>query len=89
MTGRTRRLTAFMTLCAVKESRPLVGSSRKSTAGSLISAMPMLVRFACPPLMPRDSTSPMWVSAHFCSVGTAQQSERPPSAKRYHGTECT
>ena len=31
-----------------------------------MSAMPMLVRFACPPLMPRDSTSPMWVSAQPC-----------------------
>ena len=35
------------TSCAVYESRPEVGSSRNSTRGLVIMAMPMLVRFAC------------------------------------------
>lgn len=34
----------------VYESRPEVGSSRKRMRGALMSATPMLVRFACPPV---------------------------------------
>ena len=37
------------TSLAVKESRPDVGSSRKSTRGLVTSARPMLVRLLCPP----------------------------------------
>lgn len=39
----------------VYESRPEVGSSRKRMRGELMSATPMLVRFACPPAYTRDT----------------------------------
>lgn len=38
---------------AVLASSPEVGSSRKSTEGSIISSMPMLVLFLSPPEIPR------------------------------------
>ena len=43
----TSALTTAMTSLAVKESNPEVGSSRKSTRGLVMSAMPTFVRFAC------------------------------------------
>ena len=39
-------------LKAENESKPDVGSSRKRRAGSVISSMPTLVLFLCPPDMP-------------------------------------
>jgi len=58
--------TAERASAAVKESRPEVGSSMKSTWGLVTSARPMLVRLACPPaqraslLVP--GTSAAWLS---------------------------
>jgi hypothetical protein len=46
-------LSSLMTLKAENESRPDVGSSRKRRAGSVISSMPTLVLFLCPPEMPK------------------------------------
>ena len=43
----TRVLTTLTTSCAVKLSKPEVGSSRNSTRGSVMRATPTLVRFAC------------------------------------------
>ena len=51
------------TSLAVKESRPEVGSSRKSTRGLVTSASPMLVRFACPPAGTDMSEAPGGVNA--------------------------
>ena len=42
-----------MTDRAVVASSPVVGSSRNSTAGDTIISMAMLVRFFCPPEIPR------------------------------------
>mmetsp|Transcript_3984 Transcript_3984/g.8585 ORF Transcript_3984/g.8585 Transcript_3984/m.8585 type:complete len:227 (-) Transcript_3984:161-841(-) len=60
-------LTTDMTSLAVKESRPLVGSSRNNTMGLVTRAMPMLARFACPPLMPLRKGSPICTSLHVSS----------------------
>jgi hypothetical protein len=51
-----------LTSLAVNESRPLVGSSRNRMLGLVMRAMPMLVRLAWPPEMPRFSTLPMRTS---------------------------
>ena len=64
----TSPLTTVMTSLAVNESRPEVGSSRKSTRGLVTSAMPMLTRLACPPLMPRARLDPMRTSRQGASA---------------------
>ena len=43
---------------AVFASRPLVGSSRKRSAGETINSTPMLVRFRSPPEIPRMNWLP-------------------------------
>ena len=55
------------TLHAVNESSPLVGSSRKSTAGRITSSTPIEQRFFSPPDTPRIIRSPTSVSAHASS----------------------
>jgi len=42
-----------MTDRAVVASRPVVGSSRNNTAGDTIISIAILVRFLCPPDIPR------------------------------------
>ena len=49
-------------LSAVKESRPLVGSSSSNTLGLVISSKPMEVRFFSPPESPFRNTLPTKVS---------------------------
>mmetsp|Transcript_39168 Transcript_39168/g.76454 ORF Transcript_39168/g.76454 Transcript_39168/m.76454 type:complete len:140 (-) Transcript_39168:481-900(-) len=58
------RLRSTTTESAVRESSPLVGSSRNNTRGLVMSARPMLTRFACPPDMPRSALLPMTVCRH-------------------------
>lgn len=43
---------------AVLASRPVVGSSKKRTGGSMISSIPILVLFLSPPEIPRMSCVP-------------------------------
>lgn len=45
---------------AVLASRPVVGSSRNKTAGSIISSIPMFVLFLSPPEIPRVICVPTW-----------------------------
>ena len=47
-----------MTELAVLASSPVVGSSRNSTAGRMISSIPMLVLFRSPPDTPRINSLP-------------------------------
>lgn len=56
----THRLSSFISLEAVWVSKPVVGSSRNITDGSVISSMPMLVRFLSPPEIPRVISVPTW-----------------------------
>lgn len=58
--GNMHLLSSSSTELAVLASRPVVGSSRKSTDGLMISSMPMLVRFLSPPEIPRISWVPTW-----------------------------
>lgn len=46
------------TALAVLASRPVVGSSRKRTGGSVMSSIPMLVLFRSPPDTPRINSVP-------------------------------
>eukprot|EP01085_Mycamoeba_gemmipara_P003644 Mycagemm_TRINITY_DN10278_c2_g2::TRINITY_DN10278_c2_g2_i1::g.3644::m.3644 type:complete len:106 gc:universal TRINITY_DN10278_c2_g2_i1:1168-1485(+) len=67
-------LSVSMMLRDVKLSRPVVGSSRNSTDGSLMSSTPMAARLRSPPEMPRTSALPILVLAHalrFSSVMTS------------------
>ena len=68
------RLTTDMTSLAVKESKPLVGSSRKSTDGSVINAIAMFRRFAWPPLMPLTISEP---------TNTSRADARPSSPRSF------
>mmetsp|Transcript_87046 Transcript_87046/g.269503 ORF Transcript_87046/g.269503 Transcript_87046/m.269503 type:complete len:144 (+) Transcript_87046:1165-1596(+) len=61
-----RSLSRAHTSFAMCESRPDVGSSRKTTFGRVMSASAMFTRFAWPPEMPRRSWLPMTVPRHFC-----------------------
>lgn len=45
---------------AVLASRPVVGSSRKRTGGSVMSSIPMLVLFRSPPDTPRINSVPTY-----------------------------
>ena len=56
-----------MTVRAVDESSPEVGSSTKRSDGLVTSSTPMLTRFLSPPLMPPRSGSPTMVSEAFSS----------------------
>ena len=53
---------------AIKESRPLVGSSSKIILGSVISSTPMDVRLRSPPEIVFLRKPPICVSAHFCRL---------------------
>ncbi len=68
---------------AVLASRPLVGSSRKSTGGSIISSMPIFVLFLSPPETPQILCVPT------CKTS---QSEHPsiqvPHSMNYN-TDCS
>mmetsp|Transcript_1619 Transcript_1619/g.5371 ORF Transcript_1619/g.5371 Transcript_1619/m.5371 type:complete len:173 (-) Transcript_1619:228-746(-) len=59
-----------MTSLAVNESRPDVGSSRNSTRGFVMSAIPMFTRFACPPEMPLLSSLPINTSLQDSNPST-------------------
>ena len=56
---------AGLTFSAWKESRPVVGSSAKSSRGLPMSSHPMLSRFFSPPDSPRVFASPTTVSAEL------------------------
>mmetsp|Transcript_11011 Transcript_11011/g.27292 ORF Transcript_11011/g.27292 Transcript_11011/m.27292 type:complete len:253 (-) Transcript_11011:328-1086(-) len=62
---RARRFRSARTWLEVVASRPVVGSSRKSTEGDVMSSMPMLTRLRSPPLMPRINSLPTLLSATF------------------------
>jgi hypothetical protein len=61
-------LASFLRSCtilrAVELSRPLVGSSRRITTGSVINSYPIEVLFLSPPEIPLRRTPPILVSAH-------------------------
>ena len=58
MLHRTQQSLGWVhTSLAVKESRPEVGSSMKSTLGSDTRAIPMLVRLHCPPAHTHQSAA--------------------------------
>ncbi|VEL33356.1 unnamed protein product [Protopolystoma xenopodis] len=48
-----------MTWPAVNASKPVVGSSRKRTVGSVINSIPILVRFLSPPDTPLINSVPI------------------------------
>jgi len=48
-----------MTIYAVNESNPEVGSSKKITDGLVINSQPMFVRFLSPPEIPFRSLPPI------------------------------
>jgi len=51
-------LNKNITELAVFASRPVVGSSKNSTGGEIISSIPMLVLFLSPPDTPRKNSLP-------------------------------
>jgi hypothetical protein len=51
-------LNKSITELAVLASRPVVGSSKNSTGGEIISSIPMLVLFLSPPDTPRKNSFP-------------------------------
>lgn len=68
----------------VRESSPLVGSSRNSTRGRVTSATPMLHRFACPPEILRRSASPTTTSSQLRSFKSSIR--RSTYAERFAGS---
>jgi hypothetical protein len=56
-----RSLRVSMTDVAVKESKPVVGSSKKMRLGSVISSTPILVLFLSPPETPLIRGPPILV----------------------------
>mmetsp|Transcript_90016 Transcript_90016/g.280162 ORF Transcript_90016/g.280162 Transcript_90016/m.280162 type:complete len:144 (-) Transcript_90016:412-843(-) len=74
---------------AMRESRPDVGSSRKTIFGRVTSASATFTRFAWPPEMPRRSWLPMTVLRHFSrrkiSI-TSSTRWRFPSRPRLRGS---
>ena len=66
--------TTDITSFAVKLSKPLVGSSRNSTEGSVISAMAMFRRLLCPPDRPFTIGLP---------TRTSRASHKPRSASSW------
>ena len=55
---QTYCFSSVTTDTAVKASSPVVGSSKNSICGSVISSIPMLVRFLSPPDTPRKNSFP-------------------------------
>mmetsp|Transcript_90015 Transcript_90015/g.280159 ORF Transcript_90015/g.280159 Transcript_90015/m.280159 type:complete len:144 (-) Transcript_90015:366-797(-) len=85
----TRFFSSTQTSFAMRESRPDVGSSRKTTLGRVTSASAMFTRFVWPPEMPRRSWLPMTVPRHFSrrrSSMTSSQRWRFPSRPRLRGS---
>jgi len=66
-----RSFRVSMTDVAVKESRPVVGSSRKIRFGSVISSTPIDVRFLSPPETPLINGPPIFVFAHLLNLSSA------------------
>ena len=64
------RLSSWTTETAVLASSPVVGSSRNSTWGSMMSSMPMLVRFLSPPDTPRMNSVPICTQCHNMQLFT-------------------
>jgi len=52
-------LSVLITMNAVNESSPEVGSSKKSTEGSVISSQPIFTRFRSPPEIPLMNYPPI------------------------------
>ncbi len=68
---------------AVLASRPVVGSSRKSTGGSIISSMPIFVLFLSPPETPQILCVPT------CKTSQSEQpSIQVPHSMNYN-TDCS
>jgi len=72
-------LRIFTIFNAVELSSPLVGSSSKRTAGSVISSYPMEVLFRSPPESPFRATPPILVLAQYYK----------PSLERISSTFCS
>mmetsp|Transcript_1852 Transcript_1852/g.7440 ORF Transcript_1852/g.7440 Transcript_1852/m.7440 type:complete len:117 (+) Transcript_1852:351-701(+) len=94
-------LTTDMTSLAVNESNPDVGSSRNRMLGSVMSAMAMFSRLACPPEIPftiseptRTSLAPArprsWSSfSQAASFDSALSSRGRLSSAVYMSISCT
>ncbi len=67
---------------AVLASRPVVGSSRKSTGGSIISSMPIFVLFLSPPETPRILCVPI------CKTSQSEQAVNQVHTYELH-TDCS
>ncbi len=65
-----------MTECAVFESRPVVGSSKKRQLGDVIISMAIDVRFLSPPEIPRLNAVPTCVREKFHLVCTQMSLNR-------------
>mmetsp|Transcript_8168 Transcript_8168/g.23315 ORF Transcript_8168/g.23315 Transcript_8168/m.23315 type:complete len:257 (+) Transcript_8168:874-1644(+) len=84
-----RSFNARVSVNAAYESRPLNGSSRKSSLGSVMSSMPTDTRFFSPPEMPFNNAEPTMVSAqrlrpsvcNIVSTKWARSSLVPPRRK--------
>ena len=63
-------LKVSMTEVAVKESKPVVGSSKKIRVGSVINSTPMEVLFLSPPETPLTKGPPIFVFLHFPSLSS-------------------
>ena len=72
MTVRPSSMARFrkisITEVAVKESSPVVGSSRKIKLGSVINSTPIEVRLRSPPETPLTRGPPILVFWHLCSL---------------------
>ncbi len=68
---------------AVLASRPVVGSSRKSTGGSIISSMPIFVLFLSPPETPRIICVPT------CKTSQSEQPSIQVPHSMYYNTDCS
>ena len=76
--ARASLRSVSITDCAWNESRPEVGSSRKTSGGSFNNSTPMLTRLRSPPDTPRTRWLPTRVSAH----ATRPSSEMISSTRR-------
>ena len=67
-----------MTETAVLASSPVVGSSRNSTCGSMMSSIPMLVLFLSPPDTPRRNSFPIYTfnSSHIDKATLRRERDR-------------
>ena len=63
-----RSLSTSITFVAVKESNPVVGSSKKMRFGSVMSSTPIEHLFLSPPETPLTSGPPILVSAALVNL---------------------